>query len=72
MRERLAAEGLTPTSAPHGVVLPGGRTVHLDIAFPDELVAIECQGHLAHRSRAQLDRDARRDNAIALAGDGWC
>ncbi|HSJ43086.1 MAG TPA: hypothetical protein VK923_00190 [Euzebyales bacterium] len=43
--------------------------MHLDIAFPDARVAIECQGHVAHHAPTQLDRDARRDNVIALARD---
>lgn len=47
-----------------------GRTVHFDIAFPAERVAIECVGFAAHSTRDQLDRDARRENAIARTG-GW-
>lgn len=69
VRERLRAAGLTPSDAPLPVVVAGGRTLHLDIAFPAARVAIECQGFVAHHSRRQLDRDARRDNSIALAGD---
>lgn len=69
VRERLRAAGLMPSSAPLAVPVTGGRTVHLDIAFAHERVAIECQGFIAHHSRSQLDRDAARDNHIALAGD---
>lgn len=67
VRARLRDAGYTPSSAPHPVTLADGRTVHLDIAFPAEQVAIECQGFIAHHSQQQLDRDARRDNRIALA-----
>jgi hypothetical protein len=67
VRERLRAAGLHPSDAPVPVRTADGRIVHLDIAFPDERVAIECQGFVAHHSRRQLDRDARRDNSIALA-----
>lgn len=69
VRTRLRAAGLHPTSGPYPVSTADGRKVHLDIAFPAERVAIECHGHLAHHTRRQLDRDARRDNAIALVGD---
>jgi very-short-patch-repair endonuclease len=70
VRDRLRAAGLAPSSGPVGVQLTSGRTVHLDIAFPRERVAIECIGHVAHRSRRQLNRDALRENAIALS-DEW-
>lgn len=69
VRGRLLAEGLRPSREPVPVALPTGRTVHLDVAFPAARVAIECQGFLAHSSRRQLDRDARRANALALHGE---
>lgn len=67
VRERLRAAGLHPSDAPVPVRTVDGRIVHLDIAFPDERVAIECQGFVAHHSRRQLDRDARRDNSVLPA-----
>jgi hypothetical protein len=70
VRARLRAAGLAPSDAPTPVRTVDGRTVHLDITFPQARVAIECVGFVAHRTRAQLDRDARRENAIALTG-GW-
>lgn len=70
VRQRLHDEGFVPSSEPVSVVLPSGRTAHPDVAFVRERVAIECQGLLAHSSRRQLNRDARRDNAVALA-DEW-
>jgi hypothetical protein len=69
VRQRLLDEGFVPSSAPVPVVLGAGRTVHLDVAFVRERVAIECRGFLAHSSRRQLNRDARRENAIALANE---
>lgn len=69
VRDRLRAAGLRPTDGPLPVPVADGRTVHLDIAFPDAKVAIECQGHVAHHTPKQLGRDARRDNVIALARD---
>jgi hypothetical protein len=69
VRERLLDAGLMPSTAPLPVHLSNGRTVHVDIAFPNERVAVECVGFVAHGSRRQLDRDARRENAIAIGGD---
>lgn len=69
VRQRLYDEGLTPSAEPAPVRLSSGRTVHLDVAFVRERVAIECQGFLAHSSRRQRSRDALRDNAIALTNE---
>lgn len=68
VRQRLREWGFTPSAAPVAVDVGGGRILHVDIAFPDQRVAIECQGLLAHRDRRRLDRNARRDNALALDG----
>jgi very-short-patch-repair endonuclease len=70
VRERVLAAGLVPSAAPVAVPTVDGRTVYLDIAFPAERVAIECIGYMAHSTREQLNRDARRENAIARTG-GW-
>ncbi|MBW3604765.1 MAG: hypothetical protein KY460_07615 [Actinobacteria bacterium] len=69
VRDRLLAADLEPSSGPLTVMTTSGRTVHLDIAFPGERVAVECHGFLAHSSRRQLNTDARRDNAVALLDD---
>jgi hypothetical protein len=58
-----------PSAEPVAIRLTSGRTVHLDIGFVAERVAIECQGFLAHSNRWQLTRDAQRENAIALSGE---
>lgn len=70
VRARLYDAGFMPSSAPLPVRLRNGHTVHLDIAFPAERVAVECMGFLAHSSRRQLNRDAQRENRIALS-DEW-
>lgn len=70
VRERLLEAGLAPSSAPAPVTIADGRTLHLDIVFPAARVAIECIGLIAHGSRQQLNRDARRENALALL-DEW-
>lgn len=69
VRARLLADGFRPSFGPTPVALPSGSVLHLDITFPEERVAVECQGFLAHHDRRQLDRDARRDNALAIAGN---
>lgn len=69
VRRRLDSVGLKPAPAPLPVIASNGRTVHLDIGFECERVAIECLGFIAHSSRSQLNRDAQRENTIALAGD---
>lgn len=70
VRERLRDAGLAPSAGPVAAATVDGRTVHFDITFTDARVAIECVGHMAHRTRAQLNRDARRENAVARTG-GW-
>jgi very-short-patch-repair endonuclease len=70
VREKLLDAGLYPSAMPLAVPTIDGRTVHFDIAFPAQRVAIECVGLAAHSTRRQLDRDARRENAIARTG-GW-
>ncbi len=44
----------------------GGRVIaRLDIAFPDQRLGIEVDGHEFHATRAQRAADARRQNLIA-------
>lgn len=66
VRGRLIADGFMPSAEPTPVQASDGRTLHLDITFPTQRVAVECLGFDAHHSRDQLDRDARRDNNLAL------
>jgi len=40
----------------------------LDFAFPDLMMAIECDGSGFHSMPADLDRDVQRGNQLALAG----
>ncbi len=44
----------------------GIRTVYLDLAYEEEMVAVELDGSAYHGDR---DRDQRRD--LALAAQGW-
>lgn len=52
----------------HVVRLPGGRTVRLDLAYPDRKVAIEAQGFVWHAGRADLQRDCDRQNLLRTLG----
>ncbi len=54
--------------AQHPVRVAGGRVLRLDLALPDRRVAVECDGFGFHRTRRDLELDARRHNALALAG----
>ncbi|SCX49014.1 Transcriptional regulator, AbiEi antitoxin, Type IV TA system [Klenkia marina] len=51
----------------HEVALPGVRA-RLDAAWPHLRVAVELDGHRFHSSRADRERDMRRDTALAAAG----
>lgn len=52
----------------HRVTLPDGRRVRLDAAWPELRVAVELDGAAFHGSRADRERDLRRDSAMAAAG----
>ncbi len=43
-------------------------TYVLDLAWPDQLVAVECDGFRFHRMPGQLDWDDRRRNALGVRG----
>lgn len=46
-----------------------GQNYRADFAIPNEKIIIEVDGHEFHRTRAQLDSDRRRQNAIS--SEGW-
>lgn len=64
--DALRRQGLRPTTAPYPVDTPEGM-FEVDLAFPPERVAIECDGR-HHLNPRQAERDARKSNALALAG----
>lgn len=47
------------------VIHIGGKRHRLDLAFDEERVAVELDGWRFHSSRAQRERDMRRDAALA-------
>jgi very-short-patch-repair endonuclease len=50
------------------VKLPGGRTAYLDLAYPEERVAVELDGAEHHFGPSDRERDMRRDAALSQLG----
>ena len=46
------------------VITHGGRTIHVDLAYPDRRLAIEFDSLRWHTGRARLDIDADRRNLL--------
>lgn len=63
----IAEEGLPPPVRQHQVVIDD-RVFLLDLAYPDVLVAFECDGWRYHRSRSSFDGDRERAGELQLAG----
>ena len=70
--ETLAYDALVDGGLPAPVrqyrVRIGGRTCRIDLAYPDEHIAIELDGYDCHRVRRAFDDDRRRQNALVAAG----
>jgi very-short-patch-repair endonuclease len=49
-------------------VMIGHRTVYLDLLAEDEMVNIELDGHRGHHTRADRERDLKRDAALNRMG----
>lgn len=52
----------------HAVRCDGRFLARVDFAYPEWLLAIEFDGHDAHRTPAQLQRDLTRQNLLVMAG----
>lgn len=65
-----AALGYAPTHQQLAVRVRGA-VVRLDAAWRPALVGLECHGRIAHASREQFERDARRHNDIAELEQQW-
>ena len=71
MRRRLAEVGGLPPPDPRPVEVHTPHAVlHVDIAWPGWRVGLEVDGLGSHSERKSLEIDARRHNALQLAG--WC
>jgi very-short-patch-repair endonuclease len=63
----IADAGLPLPKQQHRVVI-GGRRYRLDLAYPEVLAAIECDGFTWHAQRSDFDRDRRRQNDLVRVG----
>jgi restriction endonuclease-like protein/putative AbiEi antitoxin of type IV toxin-antitoxin system len=59
--------GLPPPVHQYPVELPGG-VVHLDLAYPEAMLAIEVDSYTWHMDRKAFERDRRRDNELRALG----
>ncbi|HEX2192882.1 MAG TPA: DUF559 domain-containing protein [Acidimicrobiales bacterium] len=67
VRQWLTAAGL-PRPVPQFAVLVGDRKYRIDLAYPEQRVAIELDGWAAHGTRRAFDLDRERGNDLELAG----
>lgn len=61
------AGGPSPV-AQHELVLPDGRTVRFDFAWPDRKLAVEADGFRWHTTKAGFERGLVRARSVAVAG----
>lgn len=64
----LSDAGLAPPQCQYEVILPGGRRVVLDYAYPDDLLALEADSYRHHSSRTDWGRDRIRNRMLAAIG----
>lgn len=64
----LRIPGIPAPVQQHRVVLPNGRSVHLDAAYVPAKVGVELDGAGYHSSREERERDMSRDTALATLG----
>jgi very-short-patch-repair endonuclease len=65
--EMLRNAGLPIPERQHRVVV-GTRTYFLDLAYPEQRIAIEVDGFAFHHDRTTFDRDRHRQNDLVNAG----
>ena len=65
--EIIRQHGIKPPVRQHRVVV-GGRNYRLDVAYPDEMIAIEGDGFGVHGERERFETDRERQNALVLLG----
>lgn len=68
--ERLVlAAGLPQPAVEHEVRAPDGRLIgRIDLAYPEQLIAIELDGKRDHLTSAAFEKDRRRQNELELLG----
>ena len=57
-----------PSPAVNHRVVVGGRVRYLDLAWPDERIAVELDGFVPHSNRTTFDDDRVRQNDLVAAG----
>jgi hypothetical protein len=67
-QEALVAAGLPPAVQQHPVTLPNGRTVYLDLAYPDCRLDIEIDHSEWHATASAVEQDKARDLGLAVLG----
>lgn len=67
-QEALIAAGLPDAVQQHPVTLPNGRTVYLDLAYPDCRLDIEIDHSEWHATATAVEQDKARDLGLALLG----
>lgn len=65
---QLRSAGLPAPSTQYEVVLPGGRRVVLDCAYPADMLALEADSYRHHSSRTDWGRDRIRNRLLAAIG----
>jgi very-short-patch-repair endonuclease len=67
MRRVLNRHGLPEPIHQYRVALPSGE-IHVDIAYPHSMLAIEVDGYMWHMDRLAFEEDRRRDNELRALG----
>jgi hypothetical protein len=65
--ERLLVSGGLPAPSRQCAVTHAGRTIYVDLAYPDRRLAIEFDSLRWHTGRAKLENDAERRNLLRAA-----
>jgi very-short-patch-repair endonuclease len=65
---RLIVKNRLPVPAQQHRVRLGGRTIRIDLAYPDRRLAIELDGWEFHRTGTAFDTDRERANLLVAAG----
>jgi very-short-patch-repair endonuclease len=67
LRRHLDAAGLPEPTHQCPVEIPQA-TIHIDLSYPDRMLAIEVDGFEAHADKDSFDRDRERDGELSLLG----
>ena len=64
----ITTEGLPLPVRQHPVLRPDGRRAYIDLAYPDDMLALEADSWKFHGQRAAFDADRVRGNDLVLLG----